>query len=62
MDMSYLPWEKKVLKDDSFIFPLGEILHKDKKWRSLSHEKKTHLTKSCVTMIDLMVTFYEKLS
>ena len=50
----------KVLKYDRFIFSLGEITHKKKKWRPISHEKKTHLAKSCVKMTDLMVKFYEK--
>ena len=30
--------------------------------RPISHEKKTHLGKSCVTMTYLMVKFYEKIS
>ena len=34
--------------------------HRNKKRRPLSHEKKTHLGKSCVTMTYLMVKFYEK--
>ena len=33
---------------------------KGKKMRPISHEKKIHLGKSCVTMIDLMEFFYEK--
>ena len=37
--------------------PLGEIIHKNRKWRPISHEKKTHLTKVCVTTTDLMVKF-----
>ena len=49
----------KLLKDESFIFPLGEITQK-KHLRPISHEKKTHLAKSCVTMKYLMVRFYEK--
>ena len=36
-----------------------EKYHKKKKLRPISHEKKTHLGKSCVTMTDLMVKFYE---
>ena len=28
--------------------------------RPISHEKKTHLGNSCVTMTDLMNRFYEK--
>ena len=30
----------KVLKYDSFIFILGEITHKKKKWIYISHEKR----------------------
>ena len=52
----------KVLKHDTFILPLREISHKKKKLRPISHEKKAHLAKSCVTMNDLMVKFDEKLS
>ena len=33
-----------------------------KKARRISHEKKTHLGKSCVTMNDLMSKFYEPMS
>ena len=51
----------KVLKDDLSILPLGEITNKKKKWRYISHEKKTHLAKNCVTMTYLMIKFYEKL-
>ena len=49
--------KKKVLNDDSFIFPLGDISQKLKKMKPISHEKKNHLGKSCVTMTDLMDTF-----
>ena len=52
----------KVLNDDSFILPLEDISQKGKRMRPISHEKMTHLGKSCVTMTDLMETFYEKLS
>ena len=31
-----------------------------KKWRAISHEKKSHLGKSCVTMKYLMVKLHEK--
>ena len=62
MDMSHLSCKKKlkVLNDDSFILPLEEISQKGEKMRPISHKKKTHLGKSCVTMKDLMVKFYEK--
>ena len=61
MDMSYFscPKKSKILNDDSFIFPLKEISHKGKIMRAISHEKKTHLGKICVTMTDLMDKFYE---
>ena len=49
----------KVLKYNSFIFPLGEISHKDKKRIAIIHEKKTHLANNCVTMTYLMVKFDE---
>ena len=32
----------------------------EKKLRPISHDKKTHLGKICVTMTDLMVKFYGK--
>ena len=51
----------KLLKDNSFFVTLQEITHKNKIWRAISHEKKTHLAKSCITMKDLMIKFYEKL-
>ena len=53
--------KSKLLNDDSFIFPLEEISQKGKIIRPISHEKKTHLGKSCVTMTHLMDKFYEKL-
>ena len=56
------PPPPQILKYDSFILPLGEISHKDKKWRAISHEKKSHFSKSCVTMTYFMVKFYEILS
>ena len=34
--------------------------HRKGKMRPISHEKKTHLGKNCVTMTDLMNKFYEK--
>ena len=33
--------------------------NRKKKMRSISHEKETRLRKSCVTMTDFMVKFYE---
>ena len=64
MDMSYLSFQNrsKVLNDYSFIFPLEEISQKGKIMRPNSHDRMTHLGKSCVTMTDLMNKFYEKLS
>ena len=62
MEISYLSCQNKLLKDDSFIMPLGEMSQKENKLRPISHEKKTHLGKSCVTMTYFMVRFYEKLS
>ena len=52
--------KSKVLNDDSFIFSLEEISQKGKNTRQVSHEKKTHLGKSSVTMTYLMYKFYEK--
>ena len=52
----------KRFNDFSFIFPLEEISQKGKIMRPISHEKMTHLGKSCVTMTYLMDKFYEKLS
>ena len=49
----------KIFKDFAFILPLEEISKEGKKTRKISHEKKTHLGKSCVTMTDLMDKFYE---
>ena len=59
--MSYLSCKKKLLKDDSFIMSLEEISQEEKHLRPISHEKKTHLGKSFVTMTVLMVKFYKKL-
>ena len=50
----------KLFKDFAFILPLEEISKEGKNMRKTSHEKKTHLGKSCVTMTDLMDKFYEK--
>ena len=33
--------------------------HRKKKTRLISHEKKTRLRKSCVTMTDFMIKIYE---
>ena len=52
----------KILKYFAFILPLEEISKKGEKMRIISHEKMTHLVKSCVTMIDLMETFMKQLS
>ena len=64
MDISYLSCQKKskLLNDDLFIFPLEEISQKGKRMRPISHEKRIHLGKSCVTMTDLMEKNMEKLS
>ena len=48
-----------IFNDFSFILPLEEISQKGKIMRSISHEKMTHLGKSCVIMTDLMDNFYE---
>ena len=58
--MSYLSCRKKVLNDDSFILSLEETSQKGKKMIPISHEKKTHLEKSCVTMTYLIDKFYGK--
>ena len=49
----------KTSKDLSLILPFGTNVKKGKNARKISHEKKTHLGKSCVTMTDLMDQFYE---
>ena len=49
----------KLFKDSAFILPLEEISKEGKNMRKISHEKKTHLGKTCVTMTDLMDKFYE---
>ena len=49
----------KIYKDFAIILSLEEISKKGKNMRKISHEKMTHLRKSCVTMIDLMELFYE---
>ena len=61
IDMSYLSCHKssKIFKDFAFILPLEEISKEGKKTRKISHEKRIHLGKSCVTMIDLVDKFYE---
>ena len=38
---------------------MEQISKKGKNSRKISHEKKTHLGKSCVSMTDLMDKFYE---
>ena len=50
----------KIFKDFAFILPLEEISREGKKTRKNSHEKKTHLGNSCVTMKYLMDKFDEK--
>ena len=52
----------KVLDYNSFILPMEKNITEGKKKIPISHERKTNLGKSCVTMTDLMVNFYEKLS
>ena len=52
----------KILKYDSFIMSLGEILHKERKLRPISHDKNTHLGKCYVTTTYFMLKCYEKMS
>ena len=40
-------------------FTFGTNVNKRKNTRKISHEKNTHLGKSCATMTDLMDKFYE---
>ena len=47
----------KIFHVFSFILPLEEISHIGKRMIPISHEKMTHLGKSCVTMTDLMEFF-----
>ena len=49
-----MPEKPKLLNGDSFILPIEKISQKGKRMRPISHEKKTHLGKSCVTMTYLM--------
>ena len=49
----------KIAKNISFILLSEQSFEYTKKVRRISHEKKTHLGKSCVTMNDLMSKFYE---
>ena len=49
----------KISKELSFILSLDQNFEYGKNLRQISHEKKTHLGKSCVTMNDLMNKFYE---
>ena len=51
--------KSKALNHDSFIFHWKKY-HRKKKLRPISHEKKTHMGKSCVIMTDLMIKFYLK--
>ena len=53
------PKYPKISKYFAFILPLEQMPKKGKNTRKISHKKKTHLGKSCVTMIDLMNKFYE---
>ena len=47
----------KISKDLSLILSLEKMSKKGKNARKISHEKKTHLEKSCVTMTYLMDKF-----
>ena len=49
----------KISKELSLILSLEQRSKYGKKLRQISHEKRTHLGKSCMTMKDLMVKFYE---
>ena len=49
----------KITKNISFIISLEQSFEYPKKARQISHEKKTHLGKSCVTMNDFMSKLYE---
>ena len=53
------PKSPKIFKDFAFILPLEKMSKKGKNTRKISHKKKTHLRKSCVTMTELMDKFYE---
>ena len=53
------PKHPKIFKDFAFILPLEKMSKKGKKYEKISHEKKTHLGNICVTMTDLINTFYE---
>ena len=49
----------KISKELSLILYLEQKSKYGKKLRQISHEKKTHLGKSCMTMKDLMNKYYE---
>ena len=49
----------EISKNFLMILSLEQNSEYDKKLRQTSHEKKTHLGKSCVTMKDLIDKFYE---
>ena len=49
----------KISKDFSLNISLEQNFEYGKKLRQISHEKKTHLEKSCVTMKDLINKFDE---
>ena len=51
------PKSSKIFKDLSFILPLEQMSKKVKNIGKISHEKNTHLGKSCVTMTYLMDKF-----
>ena len=61
--MSYFSCQKppKNIKRQLIYFAIGRNITKGKRMRPISHEKINHLGKSCVTMTDLIVKFYEKL-
>ena len=61
MDMSYLSCKKtQTIKRLLICYAIGRTIKLRGKLTPISHEENNHLGKSCVTMIDLMVTFYEK--
>ena len=61
IDMTYLSCHKssKNIEGLRIYFTFGRNTKGREEMRKISHEKKTHLGKSCVTMKDFMDKFYE---
>ena len=51
---------KQTIKRRLIYYVIGRNITERREIKPIIHETNTHLGKSCVTMTDLMVKFYEK--